>query len=578
MKRYIVSLDGEDNEELDQTLLGVKASHLNQVFQAGLPVPEGFVVTTEAYWAFVTANGLEGQLEGAQSSITTKSMEERFVNGTFPQDLETAILTAWTERAEESGCVAVRSSATSEDLSGASFAGQYETSLSVTSEADLLMAIKRTWASLWSERALSYRRNVSHLSEVEPSAMAVIVQRQIPSEVSGVLFTLNPITGLEEEMMVESTWGLGEGLVSGLMTPDRYVINTWKEQVTRREIADKKMMITSSGRREVPEERRQQPCLSDEQLLELARLGYKIQLIYGYPQDIEWALQEGLFHILQTRPLTKFTFAPDIGQWTSVNLQEVLPGFVSVISQSLSHTHGWDPTMQELFVRLKMMSKPRDDVRWTRLFFGHAYWNAGLVKEYNALLPGFEERAFDRTVGIPQSYEGKGRVTGFTPRSIWRGLPVLVALNRAYREVWEKAKAYCEDFYRRQEMNFDRVEPRTLNDEELQEHVKRMIDLHCEANRIALLVTFLSTQAQDDSQHQDAQDIVHHGSRQDGDCLGGIELAYVTDDPGGDAHGSGHQDGSYEQGHWVRKPPGLAEGDSAQDAEGEWEDGSSDSY
>ena len=500
MNEYIISLRSRTPGGPIPRDVGNKAFTLNQLVRAGLPVPDGFVVTTRAYQDFVLANGIEDRLPGSEGFGEVAGLRSNFLDGTLPEELREAVLAAWRKSALHSRRMAVRSSATCEDLKDASFAGQYETILSVATEVDLLAAIKRCWASLWDERVLHYYSDVFRDVADHRPAMAVIVQHQLLSDVSGVLFTLNPTTGREEEMVVEAVWGMGESLVSGKMTPDRFVIDVKREQIILRHVADKKALTTHLGESENPRDKRMRPSLTDEQVLELAHLGQDVQVVFGCPQDIEWAYHEDRCYLLQSRPLTRFSFAHDIGEWTSVNLQEVLPGFVSVLSQSLSHTHGWDPAMQELFLRLKMMSEPGDHVRWTRLFFGRAYWNAGAVKEYNALLPGFEERAFDRTVGITPSYAGKGRVTGFTPRSIWRGLPVLLALNRSYKEVLAEAKQYCEDFDRRQEADYRWVVPETLSDEGLAAHVRSTINLHCEANRIALLVTFLSTQSQDDFQ------------------------------------------------------------------------------
>jgi len=505
MISYVLALDQVTAE--DGPRVGGKALRLSELQRAGLIVPPGFVVTTEAYRTFVAANDLKKAADWA----------DRFAQAELPGSVVDGIVEAyWALRdrisplsgGDRSACadhlpLAVRSSATAEDLAQASFAGQYETYLNLTSLDQILKGVKACWGSLWSERARAYcQKNGLSPSEI---AMGVLVQQQVPAEVSGVLFTLNPTTGRERQMAVEAVWGLGEGLVSGRITPDHYVVDGWDEKVIARQIADKGIMVVPhevSGVCEaaVPQEDRQKPCLTDEQLIELARLGYLVQTVYGYPQDIEWALCNGQFHILQSRPLTSFIFDPDIGQWTSVNLQEVLPGFVSVLSQSLSHDYEWTEAMQELFIRLRMMCQRREDVSWTGLFFGRAYWNVGLVKEYNALLPGFEERSFDRTVGIEPTYEGKGRTTGYTPRTILRGLPILLALKRTYKEVLKEAEAYCQEFRRREEEDFGQVDPSSLSDEQLRAEVRCMLNLHFEANRIALLITFLATQSQDDFQ------------------------------------------------------------------------------
>jgi len=504
MISYVLALDQITAK--DGPRVGSKALRLSELRRAGLKVPPAFVVTTDAYRAFVDANELWEAADWV----------ERFDKAEMPSDVVDAIVEAyWALRdqisplsGEERSAradhlpLAVRSSATAEDLAQASFAGQYETYLNLTSLDQILNGVKACWRSLWSERAQAYyQQNGLSPSQI---AMGVLVQQQIPADVAGVLFTLNPATGRERQMAIEAIWGLGEGLVSGRITPDHYVVDGWEERVLTRRIADKRIKVVpdeNGGVREiaVPQENRQRPCLSDEQLIELVRLGYEVQAIYGYPQDIEWALYNGQFYILQSRPLTSFTFDPDIGQWTSVNLREVLPGFVSVLSQSLSHDWEWSEAMEELFIRLRMMRGRREDLRWTGLFFGRAYWNVGLVKEFNALIPGFEERAFDRTVGIEPTYEGKGRTTGYTPRTILRGLPILLALKRAYKEVLKEAEDYCREFRRREE-ELSRVDPPSLSDEELRAEVRRMLQLHFEANRIALLTTFLATQSQDDLQ------------------------------------------------------------------------------
>jgi len=491
----------------DGLRVGNKALRLSELKRAGLRVPPGFVVTTEVYRTFVAANRLDKATDWAA----------RFAEAELPHSVADAIAEAYRalcERAlplsggersarEDHLPVAVRSSATAEDLAQASFAGQYDTYLNLTSLDQILKGVKACWGSLWSERAQAYRRtNGPSPSEI---AMGVLVQQQVPARVSGVLFTLNPTTGRERQMAVEAVWGLGEGLVSGQITPDHYVVDGWDERVVAHHIADKQVMAVPhkpGGVEEVavPEEDRHRPCLTDGQLIELTRLGYQVQAIYGYPQDIEWALCDNQFYVLQSRPLTSFTFDPDIGQWTSVNLQEVLPGFVSVLSQSLSHGYEWTEAMQELFIRLRMMPHRRDDVRWTGLFFGRAYWNVGIVKEYNGLIPGFEERSFDRTVGIDPTYEGKGRTTGYTPGSMLHGLPILLALSHTYKEVLKEAQAYCQEFRRREAEDFGQVDCPSLSDEELRAEATRTLDLHFQANRVALLTTFLATQSQDDFQ------------------------------------------------------------------------------
>ena len=503
MEPYVLSLDQIEAE--DARLVGWKALRLGELLRAGLRVPAGFCVTTAAYRLFLDHTGLKPLLKGTLSRLDWESpnweelypLQEAIRAHPLPAPLQRAIEEAYRGLG---GPVAVRSSATGEDLPEASFAGQYNTYLNLLGLEEAVERIKACWASLWGIGALSYlhRQGISSLD----MAMAVVVQRQIPAEVSGVLFTLNPSTGLEEEMLVEANWGLGEAVVSGRVTPDRFVLDAWNEKVRSREVNEKRVMVMPdhpSGVREVavPEERRTQPCLTDEQLLQLLQLGYRVQEIYGYPQDIEWALHEGKFYVLQTRPLTSYTFAPELGQWTSANFREVMPGFITPLSFTIFKDHEWGRSLEEIFQRLKMMRKGEREVEWGRLFFGRAYWNVGEVKRLNSILPGFKERAFDKSVGLEPTYEGDGLVTPWTPRTILRALPCLFALQKLYKTLWKEAEAYKREFME-EEAEYSKIDPAELSDEELAEQVRYAIKRHHRTNRIALLISFLNTQAHDD--------------------------------------------------------------------------------
>jgi pyruvate,water dikinase len=491
MSKYVLWLDEITSEHAP--LVGGKGLRLAELVRAGLSVPPGFVVTTDAYWAFLDAHGL---------AESTSSLQQLIQEHPVPDDLARAITEA-CRRLDPAGggfTVAVRSSATVEDLAGASFAGQYDTYLNVSGPEQVIERVRDCWASLWSERAVSYRQKRGE--ELADLAMAVVVQQQVPADVSGVLFTLNPMTGREEEMAVEAAWGLGEAVVSGRVTPDHFVLDVYQERVVKRDVARKTVMVVPApegGVQEVPvpPERQDRPTLTDAQLLELMELGFQVQAIYGYPQDIEWCLHDGRFYVLQTRPLTSYTFAPDIGQWTSANFREALPGFVSPLSASLSLVYDYGHSLAEFFYRMKMAKEPPLDVEWGRLFFGRVYWNIGEVKRYAAVIPGYKERVLDRTVGIEPTYDGDGVVTPWTPRTVLRALPVLFALDRLYKECIEEAEAFKRDFLKR-EKEYSRVDPAALSDAELCEWVRRMIDLHWEGNRIAHTVSILSTQAQDD--------------------------------------------------------------------------------
>ena len=202
--------------------------------------------------------------------------------------------------------VAVRSSATAEDLPGMSFAGQQETYLNVRGAEALLDGVKNCWASLWTARAMAYRARQG----VDPAtvSLAVVVQRMVESEAAGVMFTANPSNGRRDQATISAAWGLGESVVSGSVTPDSIVVEKESGRVLSRETSDKEVMTvySESGTEErpVPEARRRQPVLDDGAAAELARYGKRIEDHYGIPQDIEWALAGGEFFIVQSRPIT----------------------------------------------------------------------------------------------------------------------------------------------------------------------------------------------------------------------------------------------------------------------------------
>jgi phosphohistidine swiveling domain-containing protein len=295
---------------------GGKGAALTDMVRAGLPVPDGFHVTTAAYREFVTANDLQGrilaELESADpeqpSTLETASraIGQLFAEGEMVPAIAGAIAQAYAELAGQSPTVAVRSSATAEDLPEASFAGQQETYLNVQGASAVLDAVRHCWASLWTARAIGYRAR--HGIGVEGLSLAVVVQLLIPAEAAGIMFTADPMTGRRSEAVINAAWGLGEAVVGGQVTPDSYRVRKETGEVVERQIAEKSVMtvpVQGGTRTEpVPDDLRRAPVLDDEQAAELVGLGLEIEELYGEPRDIEWALADGAFAILQARPIT----------------------------------------------------------------------------------------------------------------------------------------------------------------------------------------------------------------------------------------------------------------------------------
>ncbi|MFB6083204.1 MAG: pyruvate, water dikinase [Halorientalis sp.] len=299
----------------DLESVGGKAASLGELTAAGLPVPPGFVVTAGTYRRFIEETGIDEELfeavdvdaEDSKALAEAEARAQELILETeMPEDLREEIFDAYDGIGDGEAFVAVRSSATAEDLPDASFAGQQETFLNVTGE-DLLDRVKRCWASLFTQRATYYRQEQGFAHDKVD--IAVVVQRMVAAEKSGVMFTSHPSTG-EQKVIVEAAWGLGEGVVSGSVTPDNYVIDRESGAVTDVEVADKKTMYAKdpetgeTNERPVPEEKRTERVLDESELDRLVELGEQVEDHYDTPQDVEWAIFEGEVYMLQSRPIT----------------------------------------------------------------------------------------------------------------------------------------------------------------------------------------------------------------------------------------------------------------------------------
>ena len=305
----VVDLARLDARDLNQG--GGKAANLGELLRAGFPVPPGFVISTAAYELVVRSNHLQGDIAPASTPGGATLLRARFNSAAIPPQVELAILDAYLRMGQ--GSVAVRSSATAEDLPEAAFAGQQETFLEVSGNAAQLAAVRRCWASLWSERAIAYREQHG-LAQV-PVKLAVIVQRMVEADVAGVMFTANPVTGARDETIIESSAGLGEALVGGLVTPDHVVLRNTRHrwQIVERQPGRGEAEVrphVGGGVERVDTEAASRCALPDAVLLQLARMGASIARHFGRPQDIEWARAAGRLYILQSRPITALPEPP----------------------------------------------------------------------------------------------------------------------------------------------------------------------------------------------------------------------------------------------------------------------------
>ncbi|AKA68226.1 PEP/pyruvate-binding domain-containing protein [Clostridium scatologenes] len=340
MIRYVLPLA---YKQATLEMVGGKGISLSKLLTAGIPVPDGFNVTTSSYQIFVEKNHIQPHINKLLDGIdfnNTSQLEDvstqigiLFHNGEMPEEVSASIKISYAGLGNIA--VAIRSSATLEDLHDASFAGQQETYLNIQGENEVLAAVKRCWASLWTARAIAYRVKKDIKQEVV--ALAVVVQKLVFSDASGVMFTLNPINGRRGEMIINAAWGLGEAVVSSLVTPDTIVVDKNLERIVSYEAANKERMTvrTSDGTEEilVPERLRKKHALSWNQVMQLTQLGKKIEKDYQMPMDVEWALEKDKLYIVQARPITVLPpewVLPEKGViYTKGSLAEHLPNPVT---------------------------------------------------------------------------------------------------------------------------------------------------------------------------------------------------------------------------------------------------------
>ena len=310
----------EELNKSDIPIAGGKGANLGELTQAGIPVPPGFVVTAEAYQYFMDEAGINDKVmeildrtdinNTKELQAAADEIKKIIIEAPIPEDLVLFIREYYNELCQrvddEDTDVAIRSSATAEDLPEASFAGQQDTFLHVSGDDEVLEYIRKCWASLFEARAIFYREenNFEH-SKVY---IAVVVQKMAFADKAGVMFTVNPSTG-EDVAMIEGSWGLGEAVVSGDVTPDNYQVDKKTNEIVNVTISDKKVMYTNdangtSVKVDVPEEKRNERVLSDEEVIELTEMGKRVQAHYGEPMDTEWAFEADRLYLLQARPIT----------------------------------------------------------------------------------------------------------------------------------------------------------------------------------------------------------------------------------------------------------------------------------
>ncbi|MFH2085519.1 MAG: phosphoenolpyruvate synthase [bacterium] len=302
-------------DKSDVATVGGKGANLGEMTKAGFPVPGGFVVTSAAYKHMIEVNNLEDKIKAILKGLNVENadalnrasheVQKLITRSPFPKDIEEQVFKAYDKLGKDPW-VAVRSSATAEDLPEASFAGQQETYLNVRGDASVIVHVRKAWASLFEPRAIYYRvqQGFDHFKV----ALAVPVQRMVQADISGIMFSINPVTNDKTRIIVEAIWGLGENIVQGAVTPDHYEVDKTELKLLEYKTIHQDHELIRSGegniQRKVPKSRADKRKLTDKQAEEVAKLGKKLQQHYFFPQDSEWAIENGKLYVVQTRPIT----------------------------------------------------------------------------------------------------------------------------------------------------------------------------------------------------------------------------------------------------------------------------------
>ncbi len=353
----------EEVNKDDVPYVGGKAANLGELLRAGIRVPPGYVVTAEAYKKFMEETGLYPKIleliksidvnDEAQLEEVSRKIKQLILDTPMPKDLEELIRKYYRELAKRVGVdnplVAVRSSATAEDLPEASFAGQQDTYLNVRGEDEVVKKVKACWASLFNARAIFYRAQmgIPH----EKAYMAVVVQKMVMSRSAGVMFTVHPVTGDDNVVVIESAWGLGEAVVGGKVTPDEFIVDKKTLKILEKRIAEKSIAIIYDPEKgtnvevKLPPEKAKAPSLSDEEVIELAKQAIKVEKHYGMYMDIEWAIDQEMkfpdnVFIVQARPETIWNVKKQAAKAEEKEAEEVPAEKAEVIVRGLPASPG----------------------------------------------------------------------------------------------------------------------------------------------------------------------------------------------------------------------------------------------
>ncbi|SCW26920.1 pyruvate, water dikinase [Ruminococcaceae bacterium YRB3002] len=413
----------ELNSKTENVKLGNKGASLREMKNNGYNVPDGFVLDTDEYDAFIELNGLQKIIDDAISSLNKDNIGEishkvhtAMDNSRLPENTVKEI----KDRTRDLKLYAVRSSGSKEDLDKYSFAGQYQTFLNIGGN-DVAQKVIGCYKSMFSEVILSYL--VDRAIDAGDLKMSVVVQEMVDSDYSGICFTLNPATGVDTEELIEVSEGLGENIVSGKTAPEQYFYDWYKGTMVRKD--PKNRIFTDS-------------CLE-----EYAQVFFSIMKHYGYPCDIEFAVKNDELFILQCRRITKIKYSEIKDLWTTADFKDggVSATVCTPYMWSL-YEYIWEYSLRKFIVDSKILRDDELPAKLGQMYYGRPYWNLSAVKKTMSQIIGYREREFDNEYGIIGDYEGDGYVTKNTPAVLAKMAVIALEQSKILKDRTENNERY----------------------------------------------------------------------------------------------------------------------------------------
>ena len=490
MEKKLLSLGSIAKE--DYPLVGPKAANLSALACAGFLVPEGFVIPITTYNKFLEKLGLDQRIKDAfkgadlDDETVLETTSKRIKDLILSAQIETYVRAEFGEEFDRMGqdsLWAVRSSAVAEDLPDASFAGQQDTYLNIPSE-EVPEAVKRCWASYYNERAIAYRANVD--IPQTGGGIAVIVQRMVDAHSSGIMFTHDPLDQDGRHILIESSWGLGESIASGLVSPDRFHCDWRNGKVLKRDISHKTKAIFLSRRKEgvvdLEALKQDAPSVSDDELRSLCEIGIRMEELFDGPQDVEWAIEDRKIYFLQSRPITTlekkgealYTRAYGDEYWSDVTS----PLFFSVLGEYLTEIVNHEGA--------KIMGyKELVDKDLLRLHKGHIYFNTEVLESVFTYNPRFSRTKELLNYFPEKEQERIANARAKLGKRLWAEVRIAIIDPDGMITRTDKAyRAWADGFIKNMRNGFDKLDLKALNDAELEASYRSMEEAYLKHYRL----------------------------------------------------------------------------------------------